>query len=122
MTTRSEELIYQEIICHYLPEELPQDNEEFLALLPKLADDSAGRLYSMAMSDRLVQDSNNVEDLIKVLKVVSSDPTHPLLSRIMHSSLLDWEEDPEQNLLQILLRMILAELQTIFSNSRDVDG
>ena len=67
MMTSPEELIYQEIVSHYLPEELPSGDEDFLALLPELANNSAGRLYSMTTRNLSASCSDHVNGLIHTL-------------------------------------------------------
>lgn len=118
MMTSSEELIYQEIVSHYLPEELPSDNEDFLALLPELANNSAGRLYSMTTRNLSASCSDHVNGLIHTLEVVTSNQNHPLLARIKSSSLLDWEEDPELDLLQVILSIILTKLRSLLTQHK----
>ena len=112
MTNTIEDLVRQEIVSHYLPEELPVSDQEFLQVLPELASASAGRLHSMVRSSTVGPESENMQQLISLLQAASDDPHHPLLASIARISLIDWEEEPGQNLLQQLFRLIIEELQS----------
>ncbi|WP_218082586.1 hypothetical protein [Anthocerotibacter panamensis] len=99
--------IKAEFTCHYLIDELPEewDSLFFQIDLPKMARSSAIRLQ------REVGNSY-VDDLIKALQDMNSDPSHPLVNAISESSLFNWADEPNDwHVFQILLNLITQDLK-----------
>lgn len=105
-----ENLIWQEIMSHYLADELPPD-DEFEALLPVMARDSAGRLYSRLGGQRIA-------DMVALLRAAGSEADHPLLHRLTDTSNVGWIDEAGQNTLATQLRRIADSLEALPSALR----
>lgn len=98
-----QEIVWQEITSQYLPEELPEDNQELYNLLPRLAQSSTKRLLFRINKEQ-------INELKTVLQAARSDKSHPLIVSISKSSLIDWDKEPNWGVIQRLFELILQEI------------
>jgi hypothetical protein len=102
-----EQAIEDEFGCYYLIDELPPErhNDFCRTQLPGIAAKSAERLRSAVGED-------HVNDLVKVLRNLRNDPSHPLVTAIGEASLMGWADEPEDwHVFQTLLDAIIDHLK-----------
>jgi hypothetical protein len=103
-----EELLINEFVCYYLPDEVPLEWDNFAldVVIPDMARRSSRRLRSR-------MDADNIQSFVALLKEVMSDPENPLTEKICGINMIDWREDPEDwKAFYKLLSLIIQNLET----------